>query len=105
MSGVIILRQGEDLEFCFNREGESLEGWINTIFVKQFPGDTADITRVIPVGVDSKGNPAWVGSLTPSETALLDVGNWLLIGKLTNSSTEEEDQIDTIRFAVVQAWA
>lgn len=102
MPGTIIIRQGEDLEFCFSRDGDSLEGWVCTIFVKQYPNDAPAITRVIPV---STQDPlTWQGFLTSTETAALAVGSWLLIGKLTNSGTDEEDQV-LIRFAVSEAWA
>lgn len=96
-----VIRKGESLPFVFDRGGESIDGWICTIEVKNFPGDTALISRVIT----ADGN-TWPGFLTSTETALLDVGNYRLIGVLTNATTDQEEQItETTRFNVTDSWA
>lgn len=99
MSAITLIRQGEDLEFVFDLNGEDITGWIATIEVKRFPSDASLITRVIPaVG------RTWPGFLTSTETAALEVSSespYYLIGILTNSSTNEERQIPR-RFNVSQ---
>lgn len=102
MSAITIIRQGEDLEFVFDLDGEDITGWIALIEVKLFPDDAAIISRVIP----ATGN-AWEGFLTSTETAALAVSGaspYYLTGKLTNASTEQERQIPR-RFHVTKAWA
>lgn len=94
-----ILRQGESLPFVFDRSGESIEGWVCTINVKVFADDTALISRVIaPV------DRTWPGFLTSAETGALNVGIYRLTGVLTNSTTDEEEQIP-IRFNITDTWA
>ncbi len=101
MSKITVIRQGESLDFTFDRSGESIVSWICTINVKQFPGDTSLITRVI--APDSTAN-TWQGFLTQTETDALDPGLYMLIGILTNSSTDEEEQVP-VRFNVTPSWA
>lgn len=96
---IAIVRQGESLPFTFDRGTESIEGWVCTIEVKNFTDDTSSITRIIP----AVGN-AWPGFLTSAETALLAVGLYRLIGVLTNSTTDEEEQVP-IRFNITDSWA
>lgn len=99
MSKISVVRQGESLPFVFDRGDESIDGWICTIEVKNFTGDPADISRVItPEGGE------WPGFLTSSETSLLAVGLYRLIGVLTNSSTDEEEQV-ILRFNITDSWA
>ncbi len=96
---ITILRKGESLPFVFDRSGQTIEGWICTINVKVFPSDTPLITRTVdPV------ERTWPGFLTSAETAGLDSGIYRLTGVLTNSSTDEEEQIP-IRFNITETWA
>lgn len=99
MSKISVIRKGEDFEFVFDLGGESIDGWICTINVRKFTGDTSLITRVIA----PEGN-TWPGFLTSAETALLDIGLYRLIGVLTNSTTDEERQ-PLIRFNITDSWA
>jgi len=99
MSKIETVRQGESLQFVFDRDGESIDGWICTIEVKKFPGDASSITRVIT----PEGNE-WPGFLTQTETSALAIGTYRLIGVLTNSSTDEEEQ-EIIRFNLTDTWA
>ena len=97
-----IVRKGESLNFVFDRDGESIDGWICTISVKTFPADTSAISpRVItPVG------RTWPGFLTSTETDTLAIGDYRLIGLLTNATTNEEEQeTEFNRFNVTEAWA
>lgn len=96
---IAIVRQGESLPFKFDRGPESIDGWVCTIEVKKFPGDTSSLTRIIP----AVGN-AWPGFLTSAETALLSNGLYRLIGVLTESITGEEEQVP-IRFNITDSWA
>jgi len=99
-----VIQQGESLPFSFDRGGESLDDYICTIFVKEFPNGSVLITRVIPLGENELGEAAWVGFLTSTETAALAVSLFYLTGKLTNSLTDEEEQVP-IRFKVSKVWA
>lgn len=102
MSSIPVIRQGEDLEFVFDLDGESIEGWIATIQVKRFPSDDPIIEREIPAVRRS-----WPGFLTSTETADLAVSStspYFLTGVLTNSSTDQERQIPR-RFNVTVPWA
>ena len=93
-----IVRKGRSLPFVFDRGGASIDSWICTINVKRYPGDTADISRVIaPV------NLTWPGFLTATETAALAaLGTWMLIGTITNAS-EDRAEYPIIRFHVAEA--
>lgn len=97
-----IIRKGESLPFVFDRSGESIEGWICTIEVKEFPSDTSAITpRII-----SPDGDTWPGFLTSDETASLPVAGYRLIGVLKNASTNEEEQVmETTRFNITNSWA
>lgn len=102
MPAITVIRQGEDLEFVFDLNGEDISGWIATIEVKRFPSDVALISRVIPA--DGR---TWPGFLTSAETAALAVSStspYYLTGILTNSSTDQERQIPR-RFNVTVPWA
>ena len=96
------IRQGEDLEFVFDLDGEDISDWICLMEVKQFIDDTAIISRLIPpVG------RTWPGFLTSTETATLPISGRLplyITGKLTNSTTNQERQVPK-RFHVGPAWA
>lgn len=93
------VRQGESFDFSFGLDGESITDWVCTIEVKKFPGDTASISRVItPTG------SVWSGFLTQAETSALAIGTYRLIGVLTNSTMDEEQQIP-VRFNITDTWA
>jgi len=98
MSAITVIRQGGSLPFIFDRDGEDITNFVCLIEVKQFPSDTAIISRIIePVGNE------WPGFLTSTETAALAEGLYWLIAKITNSITDEERQIPE-RFNVTTAW-
>lgn len=101
MNPLEIIQAGESLEFKFDRGGDSIDGWICTINVKQYPQDASVITRVIQPDTDSN---SWSGFLTSTETSGLAGGLWFIIGVLTKSSTDEEEQIPE-RFFVSTPWA
>lgn len=101
MSAVIQIKRGEDLDFSFSRQGLSLEGFICTIFVKQYPPDAPTITREI--AINSENPLIWSGFLSSTETKGLIVGLWWITGIITNSGTDEEAQ-DPIRFQVSPSW-
>lgn len=105
MAKIKVIRQGESLPFVFDRGGEDTTGYICTIFVKQFPADVADITRVIPLTTNSKtGFAEWSGFLTSTETAALALGLWIINAKLVKAATDEEEAIP-VRFQIVVPWA
>ncbi len=96
-----IVRQGESLSFTFDRDGEEISGWTCTINVKIYSSDTSLITRTIE---PDENNREWNGYLTSTETSALSVATYRLIGILTDSETDEEEQI-VIRFRITDSWA
>lgn len=102
MSGPItFIRKGGSLPFVFDRDGQSVDGWVCTIFVKEFKADTATITRVI--ALDS--NNQWSGYLTSAETDTLAAPTlYRLIAILTHPTNSEEEQVP-VRFQVNTEWA
>ena len=99
MSKIQVIRKGESLPFEFDRGDESISGWVCTMQVRKFPGDAAAISRIIPPVGDT-----WPGFLTEPETSGLAVGLYRLIGVLTNSTTDEEEQVP-LRFNITDSWA
>ncbi len=106
MAGIRIVRQGGSLPFSFDRGELSISGWVCTIKVLQFKGDSPAISRVI-----TPTNNVWSGFLTSTETEALVNSTksslWWLVAILTDSSTDEEEQIasPSVRFNLVAAWA
>ena len=101
MTGFRIVRQGESIPFIFDRDGESIDGWVCTINVKQYPTDTSEITRVI---LPDTACNQWEGLLTSADVATLSQKDYRLVGVLTNTTTGEEEQ-PVIRFRVTAGWA
>ena len=103
MSAIPIIRQGEDLDFVFDLDGEDITDWICEAQVSQTPEDEfALIKRVIP----PVGNE-WPGQLNSTETAALAPSSespYHLTGILKNASTDQQRQIPK-RFHVSPAWA
>ena len=96
-----IISAGESLDFAFDRGGLPVDGWICTLVVKQLPGDTAEISRQIPLDDCQQ----WSGYLTTDETgALTQRGIYRMIGVLTNSITSEREEIP-VRFQLNDAWS
>lgn len=98
MAKITIIRQGESLQFVFDRDGQDITGWTCLIEVKQFPDDPAIISRTI-----TPEDGVWKGFLTQTETMGLDVGLYYLTAQLSNLATDEEEQKPT-RFQVSTAW-
>ncbi len=97
-----IVRQGESLDFVFDRCGDDLTDWTCTIEVKKYPTDTSYITAR---EITAVGN-TFPGYLTSTETASLGVGAYRLIGNLVNSITDQEEQLmETKRFNITNSWA
>lgn len=94
------IQKGSSLPFTFDRAGESIDGWTCTIYVKQYPGDTATITRVI-----TPTDSVWSGYLTGTETDTLVEGTqYFLIGVLTHAVNDEEEK-PPVKFYLGKAWA
>jgi len=100
--------KGASLEVTFDRDGESIEGWVATLYVKQHVKDVTTTTpgatgfnRVIPPGPDNN----WPTLITAAETAVMNLGLWNAFARLVNTSTNEERQIrnQDIRFQVQEA--
>jgi len=102
---ITVIRQGESLPFVFDRSGESLDDFVCTINVKQFPADAASISRVIEVSTDpATGDAVWSGFLTSTETSALNTGLWYITAILVNSTDDEEEAVP-VRFQITVAWA
>lgn len=105
MTKIQTIKQGESLNFSFDLNGASLDGYTCNIAVKQYPDDTAAISRTITLGTDPDTNlPAFSGFLTQTETAALTVGLWILNAVLFKVSTDEETT-EEIRFQINNAWS
>ena len=98
MNKINRVQQGESYEHTFDLDGDSVSGWVCTIFVKQFNGDAPDITRIITAVGD-----AWPVTLTPAETAALALGLWFLVGVMVNATTGETREEPT-RIGVAPTW-
>jgi len=96
------IAQGGSLPITFDRDGESIEGFTATIYVKQHIKDDATIVRQLEV--DPENSFQWAGLLTSADTALLSVGLWNVFANLNNASTGEARQIKagSIRFEVTE---
>lgn len=103
MPSITVIRQGEDLEFVFDLNGEDISGWVCLIQVSRTPEDEfALVSRIIP-----PDGRTWPGFLTSTETEAFPVSStspYFLTGFLTNSSTDQERQIPR-RFNVTVPWA
>ena len=99
MAKITVVRKGESLPFVFDRGDESIDGWVCLAEVKKFTSDAALISRTITADGET-----WPGFLTATETTALAIGLYRLIGVLTNSTTDEEEQV-LLRFNVTEAWA
>lgn len=108
-NAVPMISAGESIDFRFtledllsriDRDNDNPAQWTCTIYVKQHPQDTNEITRVIPLDE----NEEWTGFLTPTETtALTGRGIYRIIAALTNATTGESEQIVT-RFQLNDTW-
>lgn len=96
------IAQGGSLPITLDREGESIDGWTATIYVKQHIKDDATIVRQL--AVDPENPLQWSGLLTSADTSLLSVGLWHVFGNLNNATTGEARQIKggSIRFEVTE---
>lgn len=104
MPKIQVIRQGESLPFSFDLGDTDTTGYICTISVRQYPDDTAAISRVVEPSQDtSSGQVVWSGFLTSTETAALAVGMWILNADLDNASTVENTQIP-VRFQTTPNW-
>lgn len=99
MSTPNIIQRGESFPFVFDRGGEPIDGWLCTIFVKRYPGNTASISRAI-----TPTNGVWSGFLTAAETTPLPISQQIITAKLTNASTNKAEE-QSIKFYVSSPWA
>lgn len=98
------LLKGESLPFIFDRDGKSIAGWICNISVKKFQSDGPNDYGIAPREIPSVDN-VWPGFLTSTEIdSLTENGTFRLIGLLTNSSTDEQEQVP-LRFYIGPSWA
>ena len=77
---------GDSIPFEFDRDGESLEGWVCTINVKVYPGDSNLVDRVISATGDT-----WEGFRTATETLGFGAGDYRLIATFIKASTDEQE--------------
>ncbi len=94
-----LIDKGESLDFVFDRDGLTIDGWVCELSVKKFTQDTSLITaRNIPAK-----DGEFPGTLTQTESASLGTGPHVLIGKLTHAADDKEE-VKTIRFNVGENW-
>ena len=91
------IAQSGNYDFVFTLEGESLSAFTYLLEAKQYPADTALISRAVTV--NNAGDVKV--TLTPAETATMAVGLWYLIVKSTD--TDETIQ-STRRLQVTTPW-
>lgn len=112
MSGIgnpiTIIRDGGDLPFVFDRDGESVEGYVCTVTVKQFP--EIDLSTIIPDFVVPAVGNEWPGELTPGQTQLLRASSltvttspFYLTARITNATTNESREVPE-RFQLATSW-
>ncbi len=89
--------QGENYDFVFELDGLLPGGFTYLLEAKQYPDDTAAISRAVTV--TSAGTvPVTV---TPAETAALDAGLWYLTVKSTDA---DETVKSSTRIQIKKAW-
>lgn len=100
MSNLVIYEPGESIDFKFDRDGLSINGYSCVISLKQHPDDAAIFSRT----VTPTGN-TWVGFLTKTETSSLSPGIYYLIANITNTATDEKEVIrEQSRFRITKGW-
>jgi len=105
MEKLSVIQEGESFEFSFptkDVDSESPVGWVCTISLKQYPGDSSAITPRI-IALNAAGD-AWSGFLTSTETTGLALGLWYLTATFVNATTDELQQ-DSVRFSLSKKWA
>jgi len=99
MAKIPVIRRGESLPFEFDRGGKSIDGYVCTISVKQYPDDIPSVSRVVEPTDD-----VWSGFLTHTETASLGInGLWIIHARLVRSETDQEEA-EPVRFNISQSW-
>jgi len=88
MSKILTVQQGESLDFCFDRGGNSITGWTCQLTVKLRATSPISIQRNI-----TPTNDKWKGYITKSESEGLDPGTYFMTAKLTNATTDQEEVI------------
>ena len=92
---------GDSIPFVFDRAGQSLDGWVCTIFVKTFPGDVTLVDRII-----TAAGTVWEGFLTSTETLAMGVGDFRLIAKMVKAATDKRETASQVnRFRLSEAYA
>lgn len=89
--------QGSTYDFSFALDGDTLSGFAYTLEAKQFPGDTAAISRAVTPGSDNVVDV----TLTTTETAAMGVGLWYL----TVKSVDSDETLHSVkRIQITKAW-
>lgn len=99
MSAIPNVKQGESFDFFFDLNGESLTGWTCQVEVKRFKTDSSALVSRAVTATGTK----FETFLTQTETAAFVVGHHVIIGRLSKTSTDEEDQQE-ITIHVTGAW-
>jgi len=99
MSAIPRVKQGESFPFEFDRGGESLAGWTCLLEVKRFKSDSTSLVSRLVTAVGNK----WPTFLTQTETAAFVVGHHVILGQLSKTSTDEEEQ-KKLTIHVLEAW-
>ena len=97
MSAPDAVRQGRNYDFQYALEGTNLSGFVYTLEAKQYPGDTATISRT----VTADNNNIVKMTLTPAETAGMAIGLWYVSIKSVDA---DENIEESTRIEVVKSW-
>ena len=97
------IKIGGDIEFVFDRDGLSIEGFTCEVQMKQYPDDSPALSFFAepdPLGF------SWSGIISRDETANLTPGLWHLIAELVNLTTGQQRQITgaPTRVEVQKSW-
>lgn len=91
-----VVEQGETFTFDFSLSGNAVEDMSANMSVLQYPGDTPTISRSLTYD-DGK----FVGTLTSAETATLDIGQWFIHLRATDS---DENIREIIKIYITKGW-
>lgn len=89
--------QGTNYDFSFALDGQNLSGFAYTLEAKQYPGDTASISRAV---TPNSLNVVLV-TLTPAETAAMAIGLWYI----TIKSVDTDETLQGVkRIQITKPW-
>lgn len=83
------VKQGATYDFEFEVSGDAT-GFVSTMYVMQYPGDTPEITRAL-----TKAGDVFKGTITSAETLAMAVGQWFIYA-VTSDADENLREVDKL---------